>query len=250
MESRLASESPLAICFFELENDTNNQCILTENFLSFTRKGKIATFALDDINSLSFSARKLMLPLITGGIFGPLSVIAISKNIFNPWGILIWLMINLLLIYYGWIGYVAITVNLKGFHRDFPIRTKSSNLIAFTAFVNEYIINKKKKLAETIPPIYHILEARVWEKVKESSSYSPDSLSKEGFIHLCDKSQIARVLERYYKNKSNLILLHIDPVKLRNELKYEQVYDNEALYPHLYGPLNLSAIKKAEPLLD
>lgn len=248
MESRLPNESPIAICFLERDKDTNNQCILTDNFLSFTRKGKITTFALDDINNLSFSKRKLMLPLITGGVFGPLSVIAISKNIFNPWGILIWLMINLLLIYYGWIGYIAVTVNLKSFHRDFPIRTKSSNLIAFTAFFNEYMTNKKKESAETVNPIYHILEASVWEKVKESSSYSPDSLSTEGLIHLCEKSQIPLVLERYYRNRSNLVLLHIDPIKLRNELKYELVYENETLYPHLYGALNLSAVKKAELL--
>lgn len=246
METLLPQESPIAICFFGNDQDTNNQCLLTENHLSLIRKGKIATFPLDDIHHISFTKRKLMLPLLTGGFFAPLSFIAISEKIFNPWGILIWLLLNLLLIYYGWTGYNAFTVNFNGFHRDFPIKTKTANLKAFAVFVNNYLAKKKVKTDEVINPVFHIIEKEKWEVVKDDLEYSPPSIQKEGFIHLCDKNQIQTVLNRYYQNQQNLLLLHINPLKLKYELKYDQVYERQPLYPHLYGPLNLSAVIKAE----
>lgn len=248
METSLPKETPIAICFLEKENDKDNQCLITENFLSLTRKGKISTFHLEDIHQITFSKRKLMLPLITGGIFAPLSVIAISENIFNPWGILIWFMINLLLIYYGWIGYHAFTINFKGFHRDFPIKAKSTNLKAFSAFVNEYLLKKKRRSDEIINPVFYITEREKWEVIKEDIEYSPPSIQKEGFIHLCDKNQVEVVINRYYQDKENLLLLHIDPLKLKHELRYDHVDDNQSLYPHLYGPLNLNAVIKAESI--
>lgn len=248
MEHDLPKEPPVAICFLERDNDKKNQCLLSENFLTVIRKGKITTFHLDEIQRLIFTQRKYMLPLIIGGVFAPLSVIAISENLFNPWGILIWLMLNLMLVYIGWLGFKALTVNFKDFHRDFPIRSYSSNLKEFVAFANEYIVKRKISSTDTINPVYHIIDAAVWEIAKEESFYEPDSLKKDGFIHLCRKNQIQSVINRYYPNQTRLLLLEINPLKLKHELKYEMVYENEALYPHLYGPLNTSAVMSTKAL--
>ncbi len=248
MEHHLPKEPPVAICFLGNVNDKSNQCLLSENFLTIVRQGKIAAFQLDELQKLTFTQRKYMLPLIIGGVFAPLSVIAISENLFNPWGILIWLMFNLMLVYIGWLGFKALTLNFKDFHRDFPIKSYSSNLREFVAFTNEYIVKRSIRSTDTMEPVYHIIDASRWEAAKEESFFRADSLAKEGFIHLCRKNQIQVVLNRHYPNQSGLLLLEINPLKLTHELKYEMVYENEALYPHLYGPLNIGAVTNVKAL--
>lgn len=72
-------------------------------------------------------------------------------------------------------------------------------------------------------------------------AYTAGSLKQEGFIHLSTKEQVAGVVERYYQNSPDLLLLHVDAERLVHELRYEQSTNNE-LFPHLYGPLNKDAV--------
>jgi uncharacterized protein (DUF952 family) len=44
----------------------------------------------------------------------------------------------------------------------------------------------------------------------------------------------------YYKGNEDLLVLWIDPSRLKGTLKWEQVGDST--FPHLYGPLNISAV--------
>lgn len=239
------SDTPIAVCYLGNEGDSSNQCLLSESTLTITRKRKTTSYALDEIEYLSINSRKMMLPLITGGIFVPLSIIAIAKNIFAPWGILSWLMLNLLLFYFGWLGYSVLTVQLKSLSHDFPIKVKGANLKAFIHFTNEYIRFPSHKEPH-VSPLYHILTAESWASAQKTQIYTPDSLKQEGFIHLSNKEQVPLVLQRYFENTTSLMILHIDPLKLASPLKYEAVYDLEGLYPHLYGALNLDAIIKVE----
>ncbi|GAB3941818.1 DUF952 domain-containing protein [Spirosoma harenae] len=95
--------------------------------------------------------------------------------------------------------------------------------------------------------IYHIVPAANWENFDGQPTYEAASLQTEGFIHLSQKEQVARTLERYYQNVPDLLLLHVDTDKLTHELKYESATNNE-LFPHLYGPLNKDAIVTIEKL--
>lgn len=95
--------------------------------------------------------------------------------------------------------------------------------------------------------IYHITSANDWAKYETQSDYEVGSLQTEGFIHLSEKPQVAGVLERYYQNVPDLLLLHIDGDRLTHELKYEQSTNDEQ-FPHLYGPLNKDAVVKIERL--
>lgn len=95
--------------------------------------------------------------------------------------------------------------------------------------------------------IYHITTAADWLRQADSPVYEADSLTTEGFIHLSTADQVAGVLDRYYPNRSDLLLLHVDPARLLPDLKYE-VSTNADLFPHLYGPLNKSAVMRVEQL--
>ena len=58
------------------------------------------------------------------------------------------------------------------------------------------------------------------------------------------------VANKYYRGTSNMVLLNIDPVKLKSELKFEPpahidgspALPHEPLFPHIYGPINLDAV--------
>lgn len=236
----------VAVYYFGRENDNNNRCLLTETTLFITGKGKTIQYPIAEIALLSINRRKMMLPLITGGIFSPLSVLAIVKNLFVPWAILSWLLLNLLLLYFGWQGYSVLTVELHGTHHDFPIRSRGNNLYAFVDFVNEYVRSTGKR--RQVSALYHILSMKEWNIARESKNYAPSTLAQEGFIHLSTGEQLPLVRERHFKNHTDLVLLHIDPLKVTAALKFETVYPQEGPYPHLYGPLNLDAVIKAEPL--
>ena len=93
--------------------------------------------------------------------------------------------------------------------------------------------------------IYHIVSAADWAKFAGEQTYEADSLRSEGFIHLSEQQQVAGVLDRYYRNVPDLLLLHIDPTKLTHELKYE-VATNDERFPHLYGPIDKDAVVAIE----
>lgn len=96
--------------------------------------------------------------------------------------------------------------------------------------------------------IYHVVTAVNWQKALQQGFYEADSLLHEGFIHTSKAEQVQGVLERYYKNQNDLLLLHIDETKLTAPLKYELAPSVNETFPHIYGRLNLDAVLKIENL--
>jgi len=96
--------------------------------------------------------------------------------------------------------------------------------------------------------IYHVVTANQWQLALEQGFYSADSLITEGFIHASKEEQVKGVLDRYYQNIPDLLLLHIDETKLTAELKYELAPSVNESFPHIYGRLNINAVVKTTPL--
>jgi uncharacterized protein (DUF952 family) len=94
--------------------------------------------------------------------------------------------------------------------------------------------------------IYHVTRRTDWDNALLSGSYEAPSLRSEGFIHTSTKEQVAGVLDRYYKNTNDLVLLHIDETKLIAPLKYELAPSVNEMFPHIYGPLNTDAVINTE----
>lgn len=89
--------------------------------------------------------------------------------------------------------------------------------------------------------ILHVAEQSEWNKQETEAFYQPAGFAAEGFIHCCSKAQLAGVLQRYYANRKDLILLTLDEGRLNARLQYDQASNGE-LFPHVYGPINKSAI--------
>ena len=90
--------------------------------------------------------------------------------------------------------------------------------------------------------IYHITTPSKWKASRIQGFYEADSLATEGFIHASNHNQVKGVLERYYPNQTDLLLLHIDETKLTAALKYEMSPSVNELFPHIYGRINRGAV--------
>ncbi|MDM9384239.1 DUF952 domain-containing protein [Chlorogloeopsis sp. ULAP01] len=73
--------------------------------------------------------------------------------------------------------------------------------------------------------------------------YHNDSLKTEGFIHCSTPQQITRVANYIFANQTGLVLLFINPEKVKAEIRYENTELDE-LFPHIYGALNTDAVFK------
>ncbi len=89
--------------------------------------------------------------------------------------------------------------------------------------------------------VFHITSRSDWQEAQQHGVYRADSLSTEGFIHFSTLNQVVRSANKFFAGRSNLVLLKIDPSRLKAELRYDPIGTGER-FPHLYGPLNLDAV--------
>jgi uncharacterized protein (DUF952 family) len=99
-----------------------------------------------------------------------------------------------------------------------------------------------------MPMIYHITNKQSWENAKAREFYAAPSLTDEGLIHCCEEEQISGILQRYYKDTSDVVILTIDTEKLRSQLVYEWSPSLEATFPHIYGPINTDCVVAVKTL--
>ena len=89
--------------------------------------------------------------------------------------------------------------------------------------------------------IYHIVLPKVWEEFKDEAFYEAESLGTEGFIHCSFAGQLDAVLDRYYRDVGDVLVLTLETEKLTSRLVNEPS-TNDELYPHIYGKINRDAI--------
>lgn len=94
--------------------------------------------------------------------------------------------------------------------------------------------------------IYHVTTISSWNDAQAKGYFELPSLFTEGFIHTSLKHQVDGVIQRYYKDQKDLLLLHIDETKLTVPLKYEMAPSINEEFPHIYGRLNLEAVVEVE----
>ncbi len=95
----------------------------------------------------------------------------------------------------------------------------------------------------TVATIYKICPASVWREAERQGRYcgSADDV-RDGFIHCSSPSQVAGTLAKHFAGQTGLFLISIDATALADALKWEPSRGGE-LFPHLYGDLDLGAVK-------
>lgn len=95
--------------------------------------------------------------------------------------------------------------------------------------------------------LLHITTAAAWEASRQSDAYRGDTLATEGFIHASEPAQVVEVADRLFRGRDDLVLLVIDERRTRPRIVRENLEGGATLYPHLYGPLNLDAVRDVVP---
>jgi len=96
--------------------------------------------------------------------------------------------------------------------------------------------------------IFHITTKAEWEAAKRAGLYNTSSLKEEGFIHCSEDRQISGVLNRYFQNKKDLVKLVVETEKLKSPYFFDWSTSVEDTFPHVYGPINLEAVKEIVPV--
>lgn len=101
--------------------------------------------------------------------------------------------------------------------------------------------------------IYHIATSGDWDRARREGQYTTSTIGKtladEGFIHASGPGQVTGVANMFYAGVADeLIVLGIDPGRVRAEIRYEDVPGAAEPFPHIYGPLNADAVVATWPL--
>ena len=96
--------------------------------------------------------------------------------------------------------------------------------------------------------IFHLISHQGFDAQSDSEFILDDANLAAGFIHCCTAEQLPGVIERYFPgDNSNLLVVELSPDALTEDLKWEPATDSDGLFPHVYGPINRSAILRVTP---
>ena len=92
--------------------------------------------------------------------------------------------------------------------------------------------------------ILHITQRQAWETAKDLGTYRSNTLDSEGFTHCSTAAQVLGSANQFFKNQTDLVILIIDSNRVKPEIKHEGAEENN-LFPHIYGELNIDAVLQA-----
>jgi len=99
-----------------------------------------------------------------------------------------------------------------------------------------------------IKTIYKICPADEWREAAAAGVFHGSAVDRrDGYIHFSTAEQVAETARRHFSGQRDLVLVSVDAAALGDALKWEPSRGG-ALFPHLYGPLDLKAVRRAEPL--
>ena len=95
-----------------------------------------------------------------------------------------------------------------------------------------------------MPAIYKICPASAWREAERQGVYrgSADD-ARDGFIHFSTASQVGETARKYFFGQKGLFLVEVDADALGAALRWERSR-NDQLFPHLYGELELGAVRR------
>jgi uncharacterized protein (DUF952 family) len=96
--------------------------------------------------------------------------------------------------------------------------------------------------------VYKIAPRSLWTAAEASGAFAGSPVDHaDGFIHFSTADQARDTAARHFAGQADLLLVAVDPVALGDALRWEPSRGG-ALFPHLYGPLPLEAVRWTAPL--
>ncbi|GAS95399.1 glutathione S-transferase domain-containing protein [Mycolicibacterium canariasense] len=100
--------------------------------------------------------------------------------------------------------------------------------------------------------LVHLCSSEEWHAAQRAGEHRPASLADVGFVHLSAPEQVHLPANRLYAGRTDLVLLAVDPGKLSDPVRWEPGVPTDPesmLFPHLYGPLPVAAVRSVTSYL-
>ena len=96
--------------------------------------------------------------------------------------------------------------------------------------------------------IYKICSEALWREAERTGVFAGAAIDLEdGYIHFSTAAQAPETAARHFAGQGDLVLVAIDAGALGDSLRWEPSRGGD-LFPHLYGPLRLDAVRWVRPL--
>jgi uncharacterized protein (DUF952 family) len=96
--------------------------------------------------------------------------------------------------------------------------------------------------------IYKICPAALWAEAEREGVFRGSPVDfEDGYIHFSTAAQVVETAARHFKAQPDLVLVTIDSDRLGAALRWEKARSGD-LFPHLYAPLDLAAVRSIETL--
>lgn len=102
----------------------------------------------------------------------------------------------------------------------------------------------RRLVSDVSPPddghLFHIADRGAWSRAVDT--FAPPEAVDEGFVHLSRLDQVLVPAHRWYRGRSDLVLLELDPARLGAPVVWEPGTDTDEVFPHLYGAIDTDAV--------
>ncbi|HET7680040.1 MAG TPA: DUF952 domain-containing protein [Xanthobacteraceae bacterium] len=99
-----------------------------------------------------------------------------------------------------------------------------------------------------MPTLYKIVPAALWREAERAGRFDGSPVDRhDGFIHFSTAAQVIETAAKHFSGQDDLLLVRVEAANLGASLAWEPARDG-ALFPHLYGPLDLALVTRVEPL--
>ena len=96
---------------------------------------------------------------------------------------------------------------------------------------------------------YKIEDAQAWAQAEQAGLYHGSPLDlRDGFIHLSTSAQTRETAAKWFAGQADLVLATIDLAALGEAVVWEASRGG-ALFPHVYGPIPMTHVRRVTPLL-
>jgi uncharacterized protein (DUF952 family) len=97
--------------------------------------------------------------------------------------------------------------------------------------------------------IYKVLAREEWQAAQRDGTFKGSAVDlADGYIHFSTAPQLRETVRRHFRGQPDLLLLSVDPGALpADALRWEPGRGGD-LFPHLYAPMPLSAVRRSDEL--
>ena len=98
------------------------------------------------------------------------------------------------------------------------------------------------------PIVYKLVDRTAWQAAETAGSFTGSAVDRrDGFVHFSGPAQVRETAARYFAGQEDLLLVAVDAAALGAALRWEPSRGGD-LFPHLYGPLPITAVRAVMPL--